>query len=113
MDDYQLLVGYVEDISTLGLDEGNIVVDKFALSPIYPNPFNPSATVDFTLNVDGDIQLIVFDVKGRVVEKLKSSMLSAGEHRVIWNANPHPSGLYFIRLDNGSQQLVQKVMYLK
>jgi len=47
------------------------------------------------------------------VDELENANLLAGNHRMVWNASSLPSGLYFIRLQDGENQEVQKVMLLK
>ena len=111
--EYQLLVGYEEDIATLGISGPVAIPNEFSLFPIYPNPFNPRATINFSLQFDGEIHLDVYDINGKVVDELKNANLSAGNHRMVWNASSLPSGLYFIRLQDGQNQAVQKVMLLK
>jgi len=113
IDDYQLLVGYEEDIATLGIAGPVAIPNKFSLHPVYPNPFNPTATIDFSLQFDGEIHLNVYDINGKIVDELKNANLLAGNHRMVWNASSLPSGLYFIRLQDGVNQEVQKVMLLK
>jgi len=111
--EYQLLVGYEEDIATLGIAGPVAIPNEFSLHPVYPNPFNPRATIDFSLQFDGEIHLNVYDINGKVVDELKNANLLAGNHRMVWNASSLPSGLYFIRLQDGVNQKVQKVMLLK
>jgi len=111
--EYQLLVGYEEDIATLGIAGSVAIPNELSLHPVYPNPFNPAATIDFSLQFDGEINLDVYDINGRVVDELKNANLLAGNHRLVWDASSLPSGLYFIRLQDGVNQKVQKVMLLK
>tara|TARA_Y100000294_G_scaffold149840_1_gene146876 strand:- start:1423 stop:4308 length:2886 start_codon:yes stop_codon:yes gene_type:complete len=111
--EYQLLIGYEEDIATLGIAGPVAIPNEFSLYPVYPNPFNPRATIDFSLQFDGEIHLNVYDINGKIVDELKNANLLAGNHRMVWNASSLPSGLYFIRLQDGVNQEVQKVMLLK
>lgn len=111
--EYQLLVGYEEDIATLEILAPVSIPNEFLLHPIYPNPFNPTATINFSLPFDHKIHLNVYDINGRIVDELKNTNLLAGNHRIEWNASSLPSGLYFVRLQNGVNQKVQKVMLLK
>jgi len=111
--EYQLLIGYEEDIATLGITGPVAIPNEFSLYPVYPNPFNPRATIDFSLQFDGEIHLNVYDINGKIVDELKNANLLAGNHRMVWNASSLPSGLYFIRLQDGVNQEVQKVMLLK
>ena len=111
--EYQLLVGYEEDIATLGIAGPVAIPNEFSLHPVYPNPFNPRSTIDFSLQFDGEIHLNVYDINGKIVDELKNANFLAGNHTMVWNASSLPSGLYFIRLQDGVNQEVQKVMLLK
>jgi len=64
----------------------------------YPNPFNPSTTIRFSIPRREHVTLKVFDVLGREVATLVDGVKDAGEHSVVWNATPVPSGAYFYRL---------------
>jgi hypothetical protein len=64
----------------------------------YPNPFNPSTTIRFSLIQDGRVQLRIYDMLGREVEKLFDRNLPRGMHDVVWNASGLSSGVYFARI---------------
>ena len=81
----------------------------FTLHPVYPNPFNASTTIPFTLDRAGKVKIDIFDITGRSVgvqyiEPLHG-MYSAGTHEVVWNAKGIASGVYLMRLSvDGGQQ---------
>jgi len=84
----------------------------------YPNPFNPSTTVLFSLPVAGEANLDVIDVRGHVVRTLHRGGLAAGEHRLAWDgADEHgrtaASGVYFARLRHGGGELSHKMLLTK
>ena len=110
---YQLLVAYDEDIATLGIDAGNTLPNEFALYPAFPNPFNPVTTISFTTDIEGEIQLDIFDINGRLVDQMNYENISPGTHRTTWDASSLSSGVYFIRLKNNTHHAIQKVMLLK
>lgn len=73
------------------------------LSPAYPNPFNPNATIEFELTDSGSIDLSVYDPQGRLVQSLASGAHSVGRHAAAWDGRDMsgrfmPSGIYFCRL---------------
>lgn len=86
---------------------------EFALHPVYPNPFNPSATVKFDLPDVGAITFNVYDVKGALVETLLNETLKPGSHTYTWEPQSLPSGVYFIRLTTANGTFTQKVTYIK
>jgi len=113
-DQYQLLVGYQSDITTVvGVDDEHIVADMFDLRPAFPNPFNPVTKLSFSMDAPSDIFLEVYDVNGKLVDNIASAFYQSGLHEVEWNASALASGIYFIHLIKGSERLTQKVMLLK
>jgi len=71
---------------------------QFRLKQNFPNPFNPSTTIHFSLPQRSHITLQVFDVLGREVATLVHGELEAGEHSVVYNAKGLKSGVYSYRL---------------
>ena len=91
----------------------NIIPDDFALLSAYPNPFNPSTTINFAVEIHCRLSLQIFDINGRLVNTLVDGFIDAGYHSVIWNANQHSSGVYFVKMNADSFTKTQKVMLLK
>jgi parallel beta-helix repeat protein len=73
----------------------------FRLDPVYPNPFNPSATVRFSIQRPCRVRLTVLDLLGRTVNVLADGPMPAGDHAVNVDASRWASGAYFIRMDAG------------
>lgn len=87
---------------------------EFALNQNFPNPFNPTTKITFTLAENGHVSLKVFDVLGREVATLVNAQLKAGElHRASFDASQFSTGLYFYRLETAKSVLVKKLMLLK
>ena len=80
------------------------------LRSISPNPFNPATEVKFSLAEAGPVRVEVFDVRGRLVSTLVDRDLAAGDHRVTWQAEGNPSGLYLVRLTSAGREVVGRVM---
>ena len=75
------------------------VPSKFTLYQNYPNPFNPVTKINFELPTEGNINLVVYDVAGRIVSELISNQYyNAGYHSVEFNASALSSGAYFYKL---------------
>ncbi len=96
------------------------VVDNFAsptgftLSQNFPNPFNPSTTIEFAVGTNGHASLRVFNVLGQEVAMLFDDVAQAGRvYPVKFDASHLPSGLYFAKLEAGKQQLKRKMMFVK
>jgi len=90
------------------LNNSNKIISPkgFSISPAYPNPFNPEINIPFELNKTDRISISVYDIKGQFVEELANNVFPTGIHNVSWNADKSPSGIYFIRLENSSQQIL-------
>ncbi len=97
--------------ATTGVGDG--VPRPFALEPNYPNPFNPSTTLAFSLPADGPVTLEVFDATGRRVATLVEGELPAGRHAVTWRPVDRASGVYFARLRAGGKTAVTRLVLLK
>lgn len=86
---------------------------RYELSQNFPNPFNPSTTIQYSVASAGTVSLEVFDVLGQEVATLVKGRKNAGRYTVEWNAGDFPSGIYFCRLQAGSFVTTKKLMLLK
>ena len=86
---------------------------ELTLSKAYPNPFNPSTSMNIYVPADGIVSLSVYNVMGQEVATLHSGNMSAGNHTVTWNASNMTSGMYFVRAESQAGVAVQKVMLMK
>ena len=64
----------------------NGIPSAFSISAPYPNPFNPSVKLDFSLPVIAQVDVNVYDINGSHVEQLINEVRPAGHHSVVWNA---------------------------
>jgi len=79
----------------------------------YPNPFNPSTTISFSLPQTGVVKVSVFDVTGRRVQTLADKRFEAGEHRLNFNGTSLATGVYLIRAEAGAFRQTQKLMLIR
>ena len=86
---------------------------EFTLSNPYPNPFNGSVRLNFSLDKSGKTVLAIHDLSGRTVETLIDNNLKAGYHSIDWSARDIPSGIYFVRLGSADVSLVKKVILVR
>ena len=86
---------------------------RFTLEQNFPNPFNPSTEIRFTLSERTEVRLTVLDHLGREVSVLESGVRDAGAHTVHFDAADMPSGLYFYRLDAAGHATTKKMMLMK
>ena len=89
----------------------------FAVSN-YPNPFNPSTTISFTLPASGQARMTVYDITGRKVRELLSGSLPAGAHTAVWDGKDArgiavSSGVYIARLNAGKFTATGKMLLVR
>jgi Tol biopolymer transport system component len=91
----------------------------FALQGNYPNPFNPSTTIQFSLANAGKVNLTIYNVAGQKIRELvKNAELTPGIHHVLWNGHddlgkPVSSGVYLTRLQMGGKSLAGRMLLMK
>jgi len=85
----------------------------YYLEKPYPNPFNPVTNIQYSLPVNTDVELVVYDISGRQIQTLIHGFKTAGNYSVNWNASSYPSGMYFVNMTSGSYVKTQKLMLVK
>ena len=86
---------------------------RFALLPNYPNPFNPETRISYSLPVDCQVNLEVYNITGERVATLVNQRQRAGYHTVTWDASGMASGIYLCRIKTGGFTKTQKMVLLK
>ncbi len=86
---------------------------KFSLIEAYPNPFNSTTSIAYSLTVPERITVKIFDLSGREVATLVDGRLEAGNHHVHWNGLNTPSGVYVCRLEAGGFMKSVKLVLLR
>jgi hypothetical protein len=89
------------------------IVQDYRLWESYPNPFNPSTTIQYDLPKAGYVSLKVFDCLGKEVASLTSEEKEAGRHSVQFEAQNLPSGVYFYRLQAGTFVETKRLLLLR
>ena len=100
---------------TVAVDDGNnqLLADEFVLYPNFPNPFNPSTMIQFSLPKDQMVSLNIYNINGQLVESLVNQTLKAGMHQVNWNATGFASGMYIYQLQSKEASITQKMVLMK
>jgi minor extracellular serine protease Vpr len=83
---------------------------RLALAPAGANPFRGTAAFDLTLPREGNVQLAIMDIEGRVVARLLDGVQSAGTRRVYWHAGRANAGVYFARASAGGETVTRRVV---
>lgn len=72
--------------------------DDYTLYQNYPNPFNPTTKIEYKIPNESDITLLVYNILGEIIYKLKQSDVKAGKHEIIFNGKNLPSGIYYYQI---------------
>ena len=104
--------GYTGNEEELSPSVGNLQLAN------YPNPFNPSTTISYSVPSNGDVSLNIYNAKGQWINTLVSEHKNKGNYQVVWqgkdsNGNSVASGLYLTRLVSGGKSLSNKMLLLK
>ena len=91
---------------------------KFTLMQNYPNPFNPETKIVYILQNPQKVSLRIYNTKGQLIRTLINAELAAGKYSAIWDGLnksglPATSGLYFFRLDAGSDSLTRRMILMR
>jgi len=92
-------------------DSGEI--ENFKIFPNYPNPFNPSTTISFSIPEQGYVKLSVYDITGQKVATLVDSPMSAGSHSVIFDGSKFGSGVYLYKFESKGFSKTGKMLLMK
>ena len=87
----------LSDLSTLSLENVSVPI-RPGIQNCYPNPFNPSVTINFELSNQNYTNISVYNLLGERIDKLVSDNFYAGSYSIKWDASAFPTGVYFLKL---------------
>jgi hypothetical protein len=98
--------------------DAEVVPQKYALKPNYPNPFNPTTTIAYQLPEASQVRLMIYDIRGALVKTVDQGFKPLGTHRVVWDGTNSAgqavsSGTYFYQLEAGKHLETRKMILLK
>jgi hypothetical protein len=98
--------------------ENTVESNSFVFGQNFPNPFNPTTTIAYRLNMAAHVRLSIYDISGREIIRLIDQYQYAGEYNVKWNTNsnngqPLASGMYIARLDVDDRSVSRKMLLTK
>ena len=103
-----------------GVDtDDNTILNNTILLSNYPNPFNPTTTIQFSLQKDSKIELSIYNIKGQKIKTLTHNDFTKGSHSIVWNGDdesnkPVSSGVYYYQLQVSNEIIVtEKCLLLK
>lgn len=111
-----------ESCDSSGVNPGVMEVDdenpvnaptRYLTAKSYPNPFNPVATINYSIPQAGLVNLRIYDITGREVANLVNQHHEPGSYQIEWNAASLPSGMYFYRLTAANQIITNRMILMK
>lgn len=105
-------------LAATGVNEEPATPREFELKQNFPNPFNPTTRLTFTMPAAQKVSLKIYDAQGRLVQTLIDAPLSAGRHEVEWNGLNQQnefaaSGVYFYILQSGNFRATKKMILMR
>lgn len=96
----------------VGIQSTNYNRETYVLENAYPNPFNPSTNIAFSIPESGFVSLKILNLLGQDISTLISKRLNSGTYKYLWNASEFSSGIYFYRLEVNNEFIQTKKMVL-
>jgi hypothetical protein len=124
IDHFTLYITAIDDSNATACDSIQLILTTinslsdrtpkiFELTQNFPNPFNRSTTIHFSLPTSEKVKIELFNFLGQKVATILNQQLQIGFHRVVFNAKNLPSGIYTYKITAGPFQDVKKMLYLK
>ncbi len=115
---YEIGIYNIEDVSDDVQENISNLPSEFLLSNNYPNPFNPTTTIEYELPKAGYVKLEIFNSLGELIKTIINDFKNAGKHSIQWNGKNSndidvPSGIYFYRMSSDELTLVKKMILLR
>ncbi len=108
-----LYTAIINSVSNVDENPELVLPDDFILSSAYPNPFNPSTTIKYKIKKPGMVTLKAFDISGKEVYTIVNSYQTAGEYKILWNAEKLTSGVYLLNMRFNNLSKTIKTILMK
>ena len=104
---------WVDAATLVGTDAAHELPERYSLEPNYPNPFNPTTTIAYTIPRMANVTVEVYNVLGQRIQVLVNEVQAAGNYSINFKADRFASGVYFYVLRAEDAHLVRKMVLLK
>ena len=106
------------DHVVVGIEDENTIPRGFELDQNFPNPFNPSTKIRYSIQQSGNYQLAIYNILGQRVQTLFNGFQTANRYEITWNGlneagNPVGSGIYFYKLTGKNASIIRKMVLLR
>jgi len=112
-------IGLAPDMGAFEFEPDNLSNDEdiipvsFILNSPYPNPFNPSTTIEFEIPNYSYVSVDILDIRGRLISNLIKQYCGPGHYQVKWDGQEQSSGVYFVKMVSEDFVDTQKIMLIK
>lgn len=108
---------FVHNIKLSGANETLVSIET-SIGSNYPNPFNPSTTINFSLKKEGLVKIDIYNIKGQKIKSLVNETLKSGSHQVLWQGKDNygktcASGIYFCKMSANGKNFTKKMLMVK
>jgi beta-glucosidase len=115
---YEIEIYNDKSVSSIESKKIDTLPSELTLENNYPNPFNPSTTINYELAKSGFVKLEIYNSIGQLVKILENKFHNPGSYSIVWNGkddkgNTMPSGIYFYRISSVGTTLIKKMILLK
>jgi len=105
---------FILTVNTVGINNISSIAESYSLSQNFPNPFNPSTSIEFSITRSDIVTLKVYDILGNEVSVLVNNQrYDAGKYRADFNGSNLASGIYYYKLSTGNFTDTKKMMLIK
>ena len=99
--------------TAVGIQPNGEIVNSFSLAQNFPNPFNPSTVIKFSIPKSSFVILKVYDVSGKEVKNLVNSQMPQGGYNYTMNGSDLSSGVYYYKISAGEFTEVKRMVLIK
>ena len=111
--DIVLRVSGIFDDTQLSINDNSNIVHGYSLEKPYPNPFNPTATISFSIPSYEFVSIKIYNLTGQLVTTLFEKHMNPGRHNLTWNAKDYSSGQYFVKMKSENYSKTEIVTLVK
>ena len=114
-EDIEIILGSTcgEDVQETWNDSITSELKTFSINKMFPNPFNPSTEINYTVNNNGNMRISVYNLLGQSVSILTSGYKEAGTYSLTWDASDVSSGMYFVKANAEGFSANKKLILMK
>lgn len=103
----------VEVKKPVGVEDEKTLPTQFNLKQNYPNPFNPNTTISYSVPIQTNVNISVFDITGKEIAILVNEVKNPGNYDVNFSAKNLPSGIYYYKITTNEYTETKKMVLLK